>query len=76
MCGIVGAVADRDVAPILVEGLRRLECRGYDSEGVALLDGTSKLDRVRSSSMGKLLVRCVSTIYLQNLSETLYRSKK
>ncbi|MCF6336836.1 MAG: glutamine--fructose-6-phosphate transaminase (isomerizing) [Gammaproteobacteria bacterium] len=52
MCGIVGAVADRDVVPILVEGLRRLEYRGYDSAGVAVLDGASKLDRVRS--MGKV----------------------
>lgn len=52
MCGIVGAVADRDVVPILVEGLRRLEYRGYDSAGVAVLDGAGKLDRVRS--MGKV----------------------
>ncbi|NOX91918.1 MAG: glutamine--fructose-6-phosphate transaminase (isomerizing) [Gammaproteobacteria bacterium] len=52
MCGIVGAVADRDVVPILVEGLRRLEYRGYDSAGVAVLDGADKLDRVRS--MGKV----------------------
>ena len=40
MCGIVGAVAQRDITPILVEGLRRLEYRGYDSCGVALyVDG-------------------------------------
>ncbi len=52
MCGIVGAVADRDVVPILVEGLRRLEYRGYDSAGVAVLDGAGKLARVRS--MGKV----------------------
>ncbi len=38
MCGIVGAVAQRDVAEILVEGLRRLEYRGYDSAGVATID--------------------------------------
>ena len=38
MCGIVGAVAQRDVAEILVEGLRRLEYRGYDSAGVAVVD--------------------------------------
>ena len=37
MCGIVGAVAQRDVAEILVEGLRRLEYRGYDSAGVAVI---------------------------------------
>ena len=45
MCGIVGAIADRDVVPLLVEGLKRLEYRGYDSAGVAVLDGSIK--RVR-----------------------------
>ena len=49
MCGIVGAVATRDITPILVEGLRRLEYRGYDSCGVALLqDG--ELTRSRSTA--------------------------
>jgi glucosamine--fructose-6-phosphate aminotransferase (isomerizing) len=38
MCGIVGAVAERNVVEILLEGLKRLEYRGYDSAGVALLD--------------------------------------
>jgi len=38
MCGIVGAIAERNVVPILVEGLRRLEYRGYDSAGVAVLE--------------------------------------
>ncbi len=38
MCGIVGALAQTDVAPILIEGLRRLEYRGYDSTGIALVD--------------------------------------
>ncbi len=38
MCGIVGAVAQRNVVPILLEGLRRLEYRGYDSAGVAVID--------------------------------------
>ncbi|MCG9556544.1 glutamine--fructose-6-phosphate transaminase (isomerizing) [Vibrio kanaloae] len=47
MCGIVGAVAQRDVAEILVEGLRRLEYRGYDSAGVAVVDNESNLTRVR-----------------------------
>ena len=47
MCGIVGAVAQRDVAEILVEGLRRLEYRGYDSEGVAVVDADSNMTRVR-----------------------------
>ena len=49
MCGIVGAVASRDIVPILIEGLRRLEYRGYDSCGVAVLrDG--QLKRARSVS--------------------------
>jgi glucosamine--fructose-6-phosphate aminotransferase (isomerizing) len=46
MCGIVAAVARRNVVPILMEGLRRLEYRGYDSAGVAVIDGSLK--RVRS----------------------------
>jgi glucosamine--fructose-6-phosphate aminotransferase (isomerizing) len=44
MCGIVGAVADRNVAPILLEGLQRLEYRGYDSAGVAVIDGAGIMD--------------------------------
>ncbi len=48
MCGIVGAVADRDVVPILLEGLRRLEYRGYDSAGVAVLSEDNRLQRVRA----------------------------
>jgi glucosamine--fructose-6-phosphate aminotransferase (isomerizing) len=39
MCGIVGAIANRNVVPILTEGLKRLEYRGYDSAGIAVLDG-------------------------------------
>ena len=39
MCGIVGAIARRDVVPVLIEGLKRLEYRGYDSAGVAVVDG-------------------------------------
>ena len=46
MCGIVGAVAQRDVAEILVEGLRRLEYRGYDSAGVAVVN-QGELSRTR-----------------------------
>ena len=46
MCGIVGAVAQRNVVPILIEGLRKLEYRGYDSAGIAILNG--HMERVRS----------------------------
>lgn len=52
MCGIVGAVAQRDVIDILLEGLRRLEYRGYDSAGVAVLNAQGELQRERR--MGKV----------------------
>jgi glucosamine--fructose-6-phosphate aminotransferase (isomerizing) len=47
MCGIVGAIAQRNVVPILLEGLKRLEYRGYDSAGVAVVNAS--LERVRSA---------------------------
>ncbi|MCT7359129.1 glutamine--fructose-6-phosphate transaminase (isomerizing) [Thalassolituus pacificus] len=47
MCGIVGAVAQRDVAEILLEGLKRLEYRGYDSAGLAIINGQAELKRLR-----------------------------
>jgi glucosamine--fructose-6-phosphate aminotransferase (isomerizing) len=47
MCGIVGAIAERNVVDILLEGLKRLEYRGYDSAGVALLDKEGNLSRTR-----------------------------
>ncbi len=47
MCGIVGAVAERDVIAILLEGLKRLEYRGYDSAGVALLNHNNQIERCR-----------------------------
>ncbi len=47
MCGIVGVAARRDIAPLLLEGLQRLEYRGYDSAGVALLLGNGRLGRLR-----------------------------
>ena len=48
MCGIVGAVAQRNVVPILIQGLLRLEYRGYDSAGLVLVNN-NKLERVRST---------------------------
>jgi glucosamine--fructose-6-phosphate aminotransferase (isomerizing) len=47
MCGIVGAVAERNITAILVEGLKRLEYRGYDSAGVAVYTNDQKLERAR-----------------------------
>lgn len=58
MCGIVGAVAQRDVAEILLEGLKRLEYRGYDSAGVALLNG-GDIQRVRRIGKVKALADAV-----------------
>ena len=52
MCGIVGGIAERSVTRILLEGLRRLEYRGYDSSGIALLDHNNDIQRVRS--LGKI----------------------
>lgn len=60
MCGIVGAVAQRDVAEILVEGLRRLEYRGYDSAGVAVVDNQSNLTRLRRLGKVNELAQAVS----------------
>ena len=39
MCGIIGYIGDKPVVPVLIEGLRRLEYRGYDSAGVAVVNG-------------------------------------
>ncbi len=52
MCGIVGAIAQRPVAAILLEGLRRLEYRGYDSAGIAVLEAPGRLGRART--LGKV----------------------
>src|SRR5215510_13089836 len=55
MCGIVGAIADRDIVPVLIEGLRRLEYRGYDSAGVAVLNGSGHLRRLRTVGKVRML---------------------
>ena len=52
MCGIVGAIAQRPVSAILLEGLKRLEYRGYDSAGIAVLDACGRLNRLRT--LGKV----------------------
>lgn len=52
MCGIVGAIARRDILPILMEGLQRLEYRGYDSAGIAIREESGELKRFRS--LGKV----------------------
>lgn len=52
MCGIVGGIAERNLVPVLLEGLRRLEYRGYDSSGLAIQGEGKSLKRVRS--LGKI----------------------
>ncbi len=64
MCGIVGAVAQRDITPILLEGLKRLEYRGYDSAGIAVLDKSAKLQRVRVAGKIKDLEQAINATQL------------
>ena len=60
MCGIVGAVAQRDVAEILINGLHRLEYRGYDSAGVTVIEPNNELHRVRCLGKVKALDEAVA----------------
>ncbi|MDU6453989.1 MAG: glutamine--fructose-6-phosphate transaminase (isomerizing), partial [Enterobacter hormaechei] len=57
MCGIVGAVAQRDIAEILLEGLRRLEYRGYDSAGLAVVDAEGHMTRLRRLGKVQMLAQ-------------------
>ncbi len=59
MCGIVGAIAERNIVPILMEGLRRLEYRGYDSAGIAVIDGSGKLARRRAVGKVRMLAEAL-----------------
>ncbi|MCX2895223.1 glutamine--fructose-6-phosphate transaminase (isomerizing) [Stenotrophomonas lactitubi] len=54
MCGIVGAIAGRDVVPLLIEGLKRLEYRGYDSSGIAVIDQAERPDVRRVRRTGRV----------------------
>ncbi|MCF3522240.1 MULTISPECIES: glutamine--fructose-6-phosphate transaminase (isomerizing) [Stenotrophomonas maltophilia group] len=54
MCGIVGAIADRDVVPVLIEGLKRLEYRGYDSSGIAVIDQSERPEVRRVRRTGRV----------------------
>lgn len=60
MCGIVGAIAERNVVEILLEGLRRLEYRGYDSAGVALLNNDGAYNRVRRTGKVQELASAIN----------------
>jgi glucosamine--fructose-6-phosphate aminotransferase (isomerizing) len=61
MCGIVGAVAERPITPILLEGLKRLEYRGYDSAGVAVIQPSGSLQRCRRSGKVSELAQALQT---------------
>ena len=61
MCGIVGAIAERNIVPILLEGLRRLEYRGYDSAGVAVVGSDNKLGLCRTTGKVAELEERLST---------------
>ncbi|WP_034945382.1 glutamine--fructose-6-phosphate transaminase (isomerizing) [Erwinia oleae] len=61
MCGIVGAVAQRDIAEILLEGLRRLEYRGYDSAGLAVVTADGQLSRLRRLGKVQKLAEAAET---------------
>ncbi len=60
MCGIVGVVAERNVVPILLEGLRRLEYRGYDSAGLAVINERGEVDRERTVGKVRVLAEALS----------------
>src|SRR6267378_2716054 len=62
MCGIVGYIGPKKVVPVIIEGLRKLEYRGYDSAGIAVVDAAGKLEIRRAS--GKL----------RNLEEVIQKS--
>ena len=49
MCGIVGAIANRNITPVLIDGLKRLEYRGYDSAGLAVINVNQQIARERST---------------------------
>jgi glucosamine--fructose-6-phosphate aminotransferase (isomerizing) len=52
MCGIIGYAGERDAAPLLLDGLQRLEYRGYDSAGIAVIDGDGAIHIAKGA--GKL----------------------
>lgn len=56
MCGIIGAIAERDISPILLEGLKRLEYRGYDSAGLVTVNAQGNMQRLRTEGKVQALV--------------------
>jgi glucosamine--fructose-6-phosphate aminotransferase (isomerizing) len=62
MCGIIGAIADRDIVPVIIDGLRQVEYRGYDSAGIAVLNG--HIERIRREGKVKVLEGAISSARL------------
>ncbi|MCX7119197.1 MAG: glutamine--fructose-6-phosphate transaminase (isomerizing) [Legionellales bacterium] len=56
MCGIMGAVSNRDISKVLLEGLRRLEYRGYDSAGIAVINESPEIRRIRTEGKVQVLI--------------------
>lgn len=65
MCGIVGGVAERNLASILIEGLKRLEYRGYDSAGLAVIDDQHQLQRQREVGKVAMLEQAVKKAHVR-----------
>jgi glutamine---fructose-6-phosphate transaminase (isomerizing) len=65
MCGIVGGIADRNIVPVLIEGLRRLEYRGYDSAGIAVISAGNHLQRLRTVGKVRALEQALTEMPIQ-----------
>ena len=65
MCGIVGGVADRNIVPVLIEGLKRLEYRGYDSAGIAVISNDGHLQRLRTVGKVRALEQALTEMPIQ-----------
>jgi glucosamine--fructose-6-phosphate aminotransferase (isomerizing) len=65
MCGIVGGVADRNIVPVLIEGLKRLEYRGYDSAGIAVISADGHMQRLRTVGKVRALEQALVEMPIQ-----------
>ncbi len=68
MCGIVGVVARQNVVPVLLDGLRRLEYRGYDSAGIVVQNGQAELERVRRVGKVAELAKALEAVPINGLT--------
>jgi glucosamine--fructose-6-phosphate aminotransferase (isomerizing) len=64
MCGIVGGIADRNIVPVLIEGLKRLEYRGYDSAGIAVISADGHMQRLRTVGKVRALEQALTEMPL------------